>query len=172
MWINSSELCLFIYDLWWATVHMVITFLFYKMRGNFLNNFLLSQASHGKRMVAQTFHTCLQCMRPCTRDERVIMYCKSSRIYMCPRIYFTSGMCGCWVGWSPINKEYLLYRVLTERCGQILGTRSTYQNKKKTPYQHVSRSGHHLNLGFYGFSQSLQTCAEIVPRLYHDHFLS
>jgi hypothetical protein len=27
---------------------------------------------------------------------------------------------------------------VTERCGQTLGTSSTYQNKKKCPYQHVS----------------------------------
>jgi hypothetical protein len=29
-------------------------------------------------------------------------------------------------------------RGVTERCGQTLGTSSTYQNKKKCPYQHVS----------------------------------
>jgi hypothetical protein len=29
---------------------------------------------------------------------------------------------------------------VTERCGQTLSTNSTYQNKKKCPYQHVSEN--------------------------------
>jgi hypothetical protein len=36
---------------------------------------------------------------------------------------------------------YIYIQSVTERCGQILGTNSTYvlyQNKKKCSYQHVS----------------------------------
>jgi hypothetical protein len=29
---------------------------------------------------------------------------------------------------------------VTERCRQMLGTSSTYENKKKCPHQHVSRN--------------------------------
>jgi hypothetical protein len=32
----------------------------------------------------------------------------------------------------------IFVQTVNERCGQTLGTSSTYQNKKKYPYKHVS----------------------------------
>jgi hypothetical protein len=43
-----------------------------------------------------------------------------------------------------ISKEEFMFSFVygvqdvTERCGQTLGTSSTYQNKKKCPHEHVS----------------------------------
>jgi hypothetical protein len=70
-------------------VNTVIIFRFYKMRGNFLNNFLISRASRGKRKIGQTFRTCLNFMRPCARDDRVNMYCKS----ICVRGFILLRVC-------------------------------------------------------------------------------
>jgi hypothetical protein len=41
---------------------------------------------------------------------------------------------------SNVEIAYLHKEGVTDMCGQILNPISTYQNKKKCPYQHVSRN--------------------------------
>jgi hypothetical protein len=93
--------------------------------------------------VELTVTTCqllLLCLSLCNSNEAynccILVYINKSR--KCRILSFHSGGYEEFYLWG-YNTDTTIQSV-SQSCGQTLGTSSTYQNKKKCPYQHVPRN--------------------------------